>query len=133
MLSLLPDTIDYEEAFMKINPSDQNPLKVVLLQEITRHNLLIDVVHSSLINLEKGIHGIMLISEDLEIVYDNLFLNRVPKIWGFCYYSLKNLHSWMHDLERRMEQLNHWAFKGQPNVFWISGFSFPTGFTTALQ
>jgi len=105
----------------------------VLLQEITRHNLLIDVVHSSLINLEKGIHGIMLISEDLEIVYDNLFLNRVPKIWGFCYYSLKNLHSWMHDLERRMEQLNHWAFKGQPNVFWISGFSFPTGFTTALQ
>ena len=23
--------------------------------------------------------------------------------------------------------------KGQPNVFWISGFSFPTGFTTALQ
>ena len=26
-----------------------------------------------------------------------------------------------------------WVNKGQPNVFWISGFSFPTGFTTALQ
>lgn len=39
----------------------------------------------------------------------------------------------MNDLEKRVQQLYDWAFKGQPNVFWISGFSFPTGFTTALQ
>jgi len=85
-----------------------------------------------LVNLEKGIFGIVLISEDLEIIYDMLLLNRVPKAWSFCYYSLKSLNSWMIDLEKRMVQLNTWAFKGQPNVFWISGFSFPTGFTTAL-
>jgi len=103
------------------------------LQEIARHNILLDVVFHSLTNLEKGIHGIVLISEDLEIIYENLYLNKVPGSWSFCYYSLKTLHSWMNDLERRVQQLSDWAFKGQPNVFWISGFSFPTGFTTALQ
>lgn len=40
---------------------------------------------------------------------------------------------WMVDLSKRIEQLKQWVAKGQPNVFWISGFSFPTGFTTALQ
>lgn len=87
----MPSDIDLEEVIHKINPSDQNPLKVVLMQEITRHNILLDVVHTSLTNLEKGIHGIMLISEDLEIIYDTLYNNKVPVAWSFCYYSLKNL------------------------------------------
>jgi dynein heavy chain len=39
----------------------------------------------------------------------------------------------MVDLNKRIDQLRQWINKGQPNVFWISGFSFPTGFTTALQ
>lgn len=39
----------------------------------------------------------------------------------------------MVDLNKRIDQLRTWTNKGQPNVFWISGFSFPTGFTTALQ
>lgn len=72
------------------------------MQEIVRHNQLLDVVYSSLTNLEKGIHGIVLISEDLEIVYENLYLNKVPSSWSFCYYSLKNLQSWMNDLEKRV-------------------------------
>jgi hypothetical protein len=36
------------------------------------------VVKNSLLNLEKGIHGIVLISEELEKVMDNLFEARVP-------------------------------------------------------
>jgi dynein heavy chain len=39
----------------------------------------------------------------------------------------------MNDLNKRIDQLKNWVQKGQPNVFWISGFFFPTGFTTALQ
>jgi len=66
LLHQLPSDIDLEEVYHKINPTDGNPLKVVLMQEITRHNVLLDVVHVSLTNLEKGIHGIMLISEELE-------------------------------------------------------------------
>ena len=64
------------------------------------------MVYNSLVNLEKGIFGIVLISEDLEIIYDMLLLNRVPKAWSFCYYSLKSLNSWMIDLEKRMLEAN---------------------------
>ena len=63
----------------------------------------------------------------------NLYENRVPEKWKFCYHSLKPLQSWMLDLIKRIEQLTEWAQKGQLNSYWISGFSFPTGFTTALQ
>ena len=62
-----------------------------------------------------------------------LFENKVPEKWKFAYHSLKPLSSWIIDLNKRVDQLKNWAYKGQPNVFWISGFSFPTGFTTALQ
>lgn len=36
------------------------------------------MVYGGLINLDKGIHGIVLISEELEIIYENLYLNKVP-------------------------------------------------------
>jgi dynein heavy chain, axonemal len=39
----------------------------------------------------------------------------------------------MVDLNETVDQLKTWVDKGQPNVFWISGFSFPTGFTIALR
>lgn len=110
-----------------------NPLKVVLVQEISRYNRLLAVVKKSLINLELGISGQVLISEELEVVMRSISDFRVPDIWKFAYYSLKPLNSWIDDLHKRIEQLRNWAYKGQPNVFWISGFSFPTGFTTALQ
>jgi dynein heavy chain len=63
----------------------------------------------------------------------SLYENKVPQKWQFAYYSLKPLNSWVADLNKRIEQLRNWVNKGQPDVFWISGFSFPTGFTTALQ
>ena len=63
----------------------------------------------------------------------SIFENKVPDKWKFAYYSLKPLSLWMIDLNKRIDQLKTWVNKGQPNVFWISGFSFPTGFTTALQ
>lgn len=103
------------------------------MQEISRYNRVLTFVRNSLQSLDKGIQGFVLISEDLEKVMDSLFDGKVPESWKFAYYSLKPLNSWIEDLCKRIEQLNNWAYKGQPNVFWISGFTFPTGFTTALQ
>lgn len=105
----------------------------MLVQEISRYNKLLSTVRKSLIDLDKGISGLVLISEDLELIMKSLFENKVPLQWKFAYYSLKPLNSWVLDLNKRIEQLRNWVQKGQPDVFWISGFSFPTGFTTALQ
>lgn len=105
----------------------------MLMQEIARFNTLLSKLRTQLSQLERGIKGLDLISEELEQVMENLLLNRVPAGWKFLYHSLKPLSSWTTDLIKRCDQLRDWIHKGQPNLFWISGFSFPTGFTTALQ
>ena len=34
---------------------------------------------------------------------------------------------------RRCAQLADWCEKGLPKVFWLAGFTYPTGFLTALM
>jgi len=46
----------------KVKPQDQNPLKIVLIQEISRYNRLLRQVRKNLQDLEKGINGLVLIS-----------------------------------------------------------------------
>lgn len=56
----------------------------------------------------------------------------VPEVWSFCYPSLKPLGPWTSDLQRRVEQIRTWAGEQMPVVFWLSGFTYPTSFFTAL-
>ncbi|MGH0188508.1 UNVERIFIED_CONTAM: hypothetical protein FKN15_030141 [Acipenser sinensis] len=50
-----------------------------------------------------------------------------------AYPSLKPLGSWTRDLVQRVEQFAKWAETAHPPVlFWLSGFTFPTGFLTAV-
>jgi len=50
-----------------------------------------------------------------------------------AYPSLKPLASWTRDLIQRMDQFEKWATTSHPPmVFWLSGFTFPTGFLTAV-
>jgi len=117
-----------EQKFAK----DQSPLKTVLLQEIDRYNVILRRVAKSLKDLQMGIKGLIVISSELEIVFDCLLQNKVPPAWKQGYYSLKPLSSWMNDLILRIRQFSNWITKGQPKVFWLSGFTFPNGFLTAL-
>lgn len=49
------------------------------------------------------------------------------------YPSQKPLASWTRDLAVRVEQFETWASRARPPVlFWLSGFTFPTGFLTAV-
>lgn len=49
------------------------------------------------------------------------------------YPSLKPLSSWTRDLTMRVDQLAKWSETAKPPVlFWMSGFTFPTGFLTAV-
>lgn len=50
-----------------------------------------------------------------------------------AYPSQKPLASWTRDLALRVEQFELWASRARPPViFWLSGFTFPTGFLTAV-
>jgi len=102
LLEQLDEPFNEEEVYDKVKPQDQNPLKIVLVQEISRYNKLLSVVRKSLVDLQRGINGLVLISEELEMVMQSLFENKVPDKWKFAYYSLKPLSLWMRDLGRRI-------------------------------
>jgi len=59
-----------------------------------RYNELLHLISSSMINLQKGISGLVVISEELERVMESIYENKVPEEWNFCYHSLKPLSSW---------------------------------------
>merc|ERR1719377_422879 len=86
----------------------------------------------TLIQLEKGIQGIVVISPELEAMMNSLNQNVVPQAWAFAFFSMKNLGSWNNDLKDRYAFFALWAAKGQPFVYHISYFTYPTGFTTSL-
>lgn len=82
------------------------PLTTVLLQEVGRFNKLLRIISSSLNELEKGINGFVVMSENLEAIFDSLLLNQVPRLWaqgGFL--STKSLGSWVDDLIVRIDHV----------------------------
>ncbi|XP_038624757.1 dynein heavy chain 2, axonemal [Tachyglossus aculeatus] len=128
----VPETIDYEGTCKLLAP-DPSPLKVVLLQEIQRYNLLMATMQLSLSELEKGIQGLVVMSTSLEEIFNCIFDARVPPLWEKAYPSQKPLAAWTRDLALRVDQFAQWANRARPPVlFWLSGFTFPTGFLTAV-
>ncbi|CAI5672498.1 unnamed protein product [Oreochromis niloticus] len=128
----IPKCIEYEgtRTLLLDNPS---PLNVVLLQEIQRYNSLLSTIKSSLVELEKGIKGLVVMSPSLEETFNCIHDARVPSLWEKAYPSLKPLAAWTRDLCQRVDQFARWAQTTQPpNLFWLSGFTFPNGFLTAV-
>ncbi|XP_053425882.1 dynein axonemal heavy chain 2 isoform X8 [Nycticebus coucang] len=128
----IPEMIDYEGT-QKLLALDPSPLNVVLLQEIQRYNKLMKTILFSLTDLEKGIQGLIVMSTSLEEIFNCIFDAHVPPLWGKAYPSQKPLAAWTRDLAIRVEQFELWASRARPPViFWLSGFTFPTGFLTAV-
>ncbi|XP_066578473.1 dynein axonemal heavy chain 2 [Amia ocellicauda] len=128
----VPEELDYEGT-RKLLQDDPSPLTVVLLQEIQRYNALLSTIRLSLTELERGIQGLVVMSSSLEETFHCIHDTRVPPLWEKAYPSMKPLASWTRDLCRRVEQFARWAETARPPVlFWLSGFTFPTGFLTAV-
>lgn len=99
-------------------------MNTVLVQELIRYNRMLIIMQESLLNLKKGLKGLVVLSEELEKLSTSLFDNQVPALWaekGFL--SLKPLSSWMIDLNERITFLSNWIHEGTPKTFWISGIN----------
>jgi dynein heavy chain len=112
--------------------SDPDPLKTVLYQETDRYSLLVTKLRKQLHDLQLGVQGLVVITPELETVSTACQAGFVPDAWGFCYPSLKPLGSWMRDLVERCQFMNTWIETALPKVFWLTAFTYPTGFLTAL-
>merc|ERR1711965_34632 len=88
-----------------------------------------------LIQLQKAIQGIVVMSGELENMFNSILNNQIPALWqSAAYPSLKPLASWVKDYFRRMDFFISWIENGEPTSYWMPGFFFPQGFLTgALQ
>mmetsp|Transcript_30960 Transcript_30960/g.47360 ORF Transcript_30960/g.47360 Transcript_30960/m.47360 type:complete len:267 (+) Transcript_30960:7461-8261(+) len=132
-----PELINADEHQKGIFKRNQKGLlhcfSIVLLQEKDRYNRLLEVVHSSLTQLIQAIMGQVLMSTELELMYDSLLKNQVPKNWEVVSFnSNKTLSSWYKDLHERIDFMKTWMKKGHPKAYWLSGFFFPHGFMTGI-
>ena len=89
-------------------------------------------MHSSLGELRKGIKGLVVMSSDLDAIFDALAANKVPKLYLKAYPSLKPLSAWTIDLVERVQQLSTWAYGTYPSTYWLAGFTYPTCFLTSV-
>jgi len=112
--------------------SDPDPLKTVLFQELDRYNKLLVMLKRDVHALQLGVQGLVVITPKLMQVSDAAQAGRVPDAWGFAYPSTKPLGPWMRDLLERVDQMRDWVEKAIPKVFWLTGFTYPTGFLTAM-
>jgi len=131
LLTVVPEPININARMEAQN--DGSALFIVLTQELQRYNGLLAKIRKSLVDVKKGILGLVVMTSELDAVFKKLLTGQVPTPWMGAYPSLKPLASWSRDLVQRWGQLMEWCDKGAPKVFWLAGFTYPNGFLTALM
>lgn len=134
----LPALLDKEETAKElwvINAQGVIPsLSTVLVEEMTRFNILLTTMRSSLENLDEAINGLQVMTEELDLMYVAIQNNKVPANWtAVSYLCLKPLSSWYKDMLQRVEFIDNWIKNGNPKSYWMSGMFFPHGFLTGVK
>lgn len=117
------------------------PLNNFLNQEITRMQLVIDVVNRLLSEIVQAIDGLIIMTPEIVDAIDSLFDARVPREWVYnavgveISWLIPALGSWFSDLQDRCAQLTNWLKNPQarPHTFWLTGFFNPQGFLTSMR
>eukprot|EP00756_Hemistasia_phaeocysticola_P022945 Hpha_TRINITY_DN15865_c4_g10::TRINITY_DN15865_c4_g10_i1::g.188383::m.188383/K10408/DNAH; dynein heavy chain, axonemal len=133
-----PEKIDkkkaHPESFRITDKGAMISLGTVLSQEIDLFNRLLKTIMSTLKELQLAIKGIVVLSADLEKMYNSFLFGRVPPNWEgkVGYLCLKPLAPWYIDMIKRIEFISDWCYKGLPSCYWVPGFFFPQGFFTGV-
>lgn len=104
-------------------------------QEMERFNSLIACIRSTLVTLGQAIKGLVVMSAQLEEMFNSFLTQAVPPVWGEpkSYPCLKPLNAWFQDFLSRIAFMNDWLTLGPPASYWVSCFYFPQGFMTCSK
>jgi dynein heavy chain len=125
ILEYLPNAFDIEYAQLKYPVRWDESMNTVLNQELHRFNGLLTTATVSLIDVQRAVKGVIIMSPKLDSVCTALFLNRIPVVWKtLSYPSLKPLSSYISDLLERLSFFGTWLMDRPPTVYWVSSFFF---------
>jgi dynein heavy chain len=123
-----------EYAQLKYPVRWEESMNTVLCQELIRFNNLLSLMRDTLVNVQKAVKGLVVMSSELEVLGNALFVNRIPLLWkARSYPSLKPLSSYITDQHARLGFFNDWLNNKPPPTFWISGFFFTQAFLTGAS
>ncbi|XP_033238860.1 dynein heavy chain 3, axonemal [Drosophila pseudoobscura] len=133
LLSQLPDEYDIDEVSKTYPVIYSNSMNTVLRQELIRFNRLLSYIRKSLVNVSKAVVGQIAMIPELERTHASMVIGKLPADWlKKSYPSLKPLGSYVSDLLARLAFFQDWIDKGEPTVYWISGFYFTQSFITGV-
>ncbi len=111
----------------------RSPCQIVLLQELERWNILVNIMARKLSDLKKALVGEIGMSDELDGLGSDLFNGYLPFIFRrYVPDTQKALGGWMDHFVGRMEQYNKWIEEGEPHVMWLAGLHVPESYLTAL-
>ena len=95
-------------------------MNVVLIHEIKRFNDLLNIIKESISDLKKVIEGKLIMSAELEEVFNSLLVGKVPEMWSAkSYPSLKSLANYINDLCARLKFFQVCFFKKKLKKFYV--------------
>jgi dynein heavy chain len=97
----VPEDIDRFALRLKLKADSQNPLNIVLGQEVDRYGVILNILRNDLQQLELGLKGLVVITPDLEAIVNAIQQNVTPVAWNKTYFSSKPLSNWFDDLKNR--------------------------------
>jgi dynein heavy chain len=130
---ILDEALGNQEHFELTAEGNMRSLSIVLLQELTKFNILLRKMNSTLVELKRAIQGLAVMSQELDEMYLSFQNNVLPRIWrSVSYSSLKPLSSWFKDMITRVTFIRDWLHNKAPLSYWMSGLYFPQGFLTGV-
>ncbi len=137
LVARMPEVYDFrrahEDTFRRVGEA-MISLGVFLSQELIRFNGLIEVMQATLRELQRAIKGEVVMSGELEGMYNCFVFAKTPPTWEEAGYPcLKPLPAWIEDFMCRIDLMDKWLTLGPRPSYWLSGFFFPQGFMTAVK
>ena len=134
ILDRLPEQHNLAELSERLE-EDRTPQQHVFYQECERMNLLIGQIRRTLKELDLGMKGALSMTEAMQKLFDELFMDKVPEVWmRVSFMSMRVLGSWFENFQQRNQQLLDWIPEmTTPKVTLLSQFFNPMSFLTAIM